>query len=100
MSATHYEPIKFCSTKEEMLAVNAIAKRGMALLKSLDLPLPTMLDLTMDIEAAHCNGCPLDLAKFLAFDDANFSHDLGGIRRHINRETGELGDCFLPRCAR
>ncbi len=95
------EMLKFCSTKEEMLAVNAIAKRGMALLKKLGItPLPTMLDLTMDIEAAHCNGCPLDLAKFLAFDDVNFSHDFGGIRRHINRTTGELEDCFSPRCSR
>jgi hypothetical protein len=56
------------------------------------------LSLTMDISAAHLNT-PLDLEAMLAGDDADFFHDAFGIRNHINRETGELEDCFVPRFA-
>jgi hypothetical protein len=55
-------------------------------------------DLVRDIEAVHCNGCPLDLEMFLSADDFNFVHDVAGIVRHLDRETGELTDFFLPRC--
>jgi len=53
----------------------------------------------MDLDA--CNMvCPIDLAKLEGFDTANLMHDLTGIARHLNRETGELGGCFVPRCAK
>ena len=56
--------------------------------------------LTMDIAAAHTK-CPLDLKRLLGdFDDANFLHDVAGIRMYIDRNTGELKECFLPRCAK
>jgi hypothetical protein len=42
---------------------------------------------------------PLDLDKLLTADDFNFSHDVFGIARHINRRTGEIEDFFVPRCA-
>lgn len=54
-------------------------------------------DAMMDITVTHCNGCPLKLADLLAADDFNFSHDIYGIRRHLNRDTGKLEDHFLPR---
>lgn len=53
----------------------------------------------MDITAAH-KVCPLKLEQLLAADDANFSHDVFGIRRHLNRETLQIEDYFLPRFAR
>lgn len=53
----------------------------------------------MDITATHANGCPLKLAELLAADDFNFSHDVAGIYRHLDRTTGKLLDCFLPRFA-
>lgn len=53
----------------------------------------------MDVEATHCNGCPLDLNQLLAFDAGNFGHDVQGIARHLDRQTGKLMDCFLPRCS-
>lgn len=34
---------------------------------------------------------PLDADRF------NFAHDVGGIRYHLDRNTGELADCFRPR---
>ncbi len=59
-----------------------------------------IMDWSMDLTACHCNGTPLDLDKLLAFDDFNFAHDAFGISRHINRTTGRLKDCFLPRASR
>lgn len=58
------------------------------------------LSMAMDLEATHANGCPLNFAKLLAFDDFSFLHDVYGINKHLNRETGELVHCFLPRCAK
>lgn len=53
----------------------------------------------MDVTACHANGCPLDLEKLLHADAFNFSHDVFGIARYINRNTGKLENCFVPRCA-
>ena len=56
--------------------------------------------LLMDLIATHANGCPLDLAGLAAADDEHLVHDMGGINQHIDRQTGQLTDCFLPRYAR
>lgn len=42
---------------------------------------------------------PLRLAEFANADNFNFGHDVAGILGHLNRQTGELEDCFLPRFA-
>lgn len=55
---------------------------------------------TMDITAVHLNGCPLRLAALLEADDFDFSHDILGIRQHLDRATGLLTDGFSPRFAR
>lgn len=60
----------------------------------------SILDAQMDITAVHLNDVELDLNKLLAFDDGNFGHDVFGIKRHVNRNTGILKDCFLPRSAK
>lgn len=60
----------------------------------------SLLDAQMDVTACHLNGCPLLLAELAeAADNFDFIHDVFGIRRHLDRETGELTDCFLPRYA-
>ena len=58
-----------------------------------------ILDATMDIDACHNNGCPLKLQELLDADDFNFAHDVFGIRGNIDRTTGELLNCFVPRYA-
>jgi hypothetical protein len=50
----------------------------------------------MDLTAAH-ESHPLRLADLLAADQFNFVHDVAGIARHMNRETGQLENHFLPR---
>jgi hypothetical protein len=59
----------------------------------------SLLDWQMDVTACHLNGTKLDLEQLLAFDDFNFCHDVFGIARHLDRSTGALQNCFLPRCA-
>ena len=90
--------VKFKLTPEDDKFIQEIAKRVASFARDRGEPLD-MLDITMDLTACHCNGNPLKLAELLAADDFNFVHDTTGIMRHIDRSTGELGDCFSPRFA-
>ncbi len=92
------EQINWKTTESDNATITAIVKRTVALAKKHGVSYDTMTA-RMDLVATHGNGCALDLAKLLAFDDLNFSHDVFGIARHINRETGQLEDFFVPRCA-
>lgn len=58
------------------------------------------LSMTMDLTACHLNGCPLDLEKLVAADDATLIHDVWGITAYLDRTTGRLTKQFLPRCAK
>lgn len=50
----------------------------------------------LDIENAN-KQYPLDLDAMLAADDSNFVHDFFGIRTNMDRQTGLLANCFVPR---
>lgn len=56
----------------------------------------------MDLLAADgMNGNPpVDLDAIAQADDFNFAHDAYGISSHMDRSTGMLTDCFLPRYAK
>ena len=79
--------------KEESVTILKIVVRAKKLIPEL----PT-LDTNMDIGATHINK-KLNLDKLLKFNDFNFLHDITGITYNINRETGKLENCFLPRCS-
>ena len=83
----------FDVARDDMLTIMQIVKRA----KSLN-PAVNGMTANMDICAAH-NSCPLKLDELLAADDFNFAHDVFGIFRHIDRRSGTLQDCFLPRYA-
>lgn len=87
--------LSFETTKEEDALIKLCVRRARLRWCS---PPPDMIH--MDLAATNANGCPLDFEKLLAFDDLSFWHDVVGIYHHLDRETGELKDCFLPRCAR
>ena len=55
------------------------------------------MELAMDLTAVHANGNRLKLAELLAAPDFDFVHDISGICRHLNRNTGFLEGCFTPR---
>lgn len=83
-------------SQAEARTIHKIAARAvnMAISAGFDYP---MMDADMDITACHVNGCPLKLEELLRADEFNFAHDVFGIRRHLNRETGKLENCFVPR---
>lgn len=83
---------------EEDDIISEIADRIMVLSEKTGVQYSRMTAL-MDLAACH-NSTPLRLRDLLNADDSNFAHDVWGIRRHMDRETGELGGCFLPRFAR
>lgn len=60
------------------------------------------MSLIMDLLAADGkNGnAPIDLDALAEADEFNFVHDVAGIVRHMDRTTGQLTDCFVPRYAR
>lgn len=82
------------TTKEEMGHIEAIIKRVRKIDTGYD-----GLTITMDLTATHLNT-PLDFKKLSEADDFNLFHDVFGIRKHLNRQTGNLKDCFLPRCSK
>lgn len=76
-----------------------IADRAEALYDRLNLIMPTdRMGLIMDIDYTH-RQFDLDLEAWLASDDGNFSHDLGGILRHWDRDLMAMTDGFTPRYA-
>ena len=80
--------------KEHELA-SEIAKRAIS--EGLD---RSVMNISMDIIATHTNGCKLKLKQLLDADLGDFLHDVSGIGGNLDRNTGVLGNCFLPRYAR
>jgi len=74
-------------SKEDHILIGKIATRA----DDLD-----RLSTIMDLEVVH-GTIGLKLEELLAADRFNFFHDVVGIKGHLNRETGELEDCFLLR---
>lgn len=88
--------LNWCTTKRDAWLIQGIVQRAEALVVATGSGFDR-LAATMDIVACHLNGNPLRLEEFFQADDFNFLHDFGGIRRHIDRESGQLRDCFVPR---
>lgn len=87
--------ISFTVSKEDDQVIIDIVTRAVTL------PLRySFMDCVMDITATHANGTPLKLGELLAASEQDFIHDVIGIRNNLNRESGELENCFLPRFAK
>lgn len=89
----------FTATTEEREIIERIAKRAVALYRKYGNTDVDELDIQMDLEACHCNGCPLRLADMEQADVFNLMHDVTGINAHLNPDTGKLERWFLPRFA-
>ncbi len=57
------------------------------------------MSVQMDIVATHISGCKLKMQELLEAKTFDFLHDVCGIMQHIDRTTGKLQNCFLPRYA-
>lgn len=95
-TAIEREPVSFDISAKDRAVVGKIARRARAILLSIQID-RAVLDISMDLTATHANGCPMDFDRLLAADDFNLMHDVGGIARHLYRETGKLVGGFLPR---
>lgn len=73
--------LKWSNDKAAYEVQRQIMHRAGNMAKELGINYPN-LDILMDIDACHCNGCPLQLQALLDADDANFAHDVFGIRQH------------------
>lgn len=73
-----------------------IAGRGNKIAKELGHSVPA-IDLAISLSVCHSHT-PLNLDELETFDDGSFGHDVFGIHRYLNQLTGELQDCFVPRC--
>lgn len=91
--------LNFASTPAELDLFLAIVKRAEQMCRERGAEAPDRLIALMDMTVAN-NSCPLRLLDLLQAEPADFAHDVFGIYRHIDRSTGELRDCFLPRFAR
>lgn len=80
-----------------LLKISAIVDRALEVGK-LD-PERHKCNLLMDLQDCHNNGCKLNLDAMINADDTDLIHDVFGINRHLNRDNGQLEDCFLPRFA-
>lgn len=87
------------TTKEDFDWITKIADRAAAMAEQQGREYPYR-DALMDVTAVHANGCPLRLEELYNAPPFDFSHDIAGIHNHVNRETGQLKDCFMPRYAR
>lgn len=99
--------ISFSTTKEDFSLIAKAADRVQAMeaLNRKPHDRRDRMSIVMDLCAVQNSSTPLDLEKLLNANDANFAHDIFGIERHLDRSddsptSGELTDCFLPRCAR
>lgn len=93
---------RMTATREELLLMVRICERFEAVVAKLGTATeqPRRIDLLMDLEACHSNGCPLDLSRMAASQrDFDLVHDVAGIHRHLDRATGKLGELFRPRFA-
>jgi hypothetical protein len=97
VKAAQPKPIRWDASRKDIDLIHAIGKR---VFRELEGYPDDRVTLDMDLTACHCNGCPINFQKLLDAPAFDFAHDIYGIRRHINRETGQLENCFVPRCAK
>lgn len=87
------------SEVDELRQISKVAARAVV---ALGKPLPSGMDhqtICLDLGKVHDSGCPLDLAGLLVCRESDLLHDVMGIHRHLDRDTGELLECFWPRYA-
>lgn len=89
--------ISFETSRADFDTIHAIVRRVEREGRELNIDTGDRMTLVMDLVACHANGNPLDLPRLLDAPKLDFWHDIGGIRRHIDRETGRLTDSFSPR---
>lgn len=81
-------------SKYEMLLIDKIVERA----KTFNVNGFVVTTLYIDLCKFH-EQHGLRLHELIVAKDGDFTHDVFGIYNHMNRETGQLEDCFWPRYA-
>lgn len=95
---TPMKTISFDVTRKEAGTIRMICDRAHELADELALPFDQMSTM-MDLTALQAGICKLRLDELLRAERMDFIHDVWGVRRHLNRDTGVLENHFLPRYA-
>lgn len=91
--------ISFEISPEDSALLDKIADRAQAVFDKHKQPFDRLAFL-MDVTACHANACALDFKRLLTADNFTFLHDLSGIGKNLDRNTGQLLNHFLPRLAK
>jgi hypothetical protein len=86
------------ATREDTQKISNIARRFVEICKEMGQDVE-QFSIMMDLTATHLNGCPLRLQELSETEDFHLIHDVMGINQNLNRDTGELENCFSPRFA-
>lgn len=87
--------------RQDVALIAQIADRAVAVAKAAShetTDVPSFMRVFMCVGMAHQRS-PLDLDRLLHGPLTDFTHDVFGIMRHIDLETGYMRDCFVPRYA-
>lgn len=84
----------------DITLIKKISDRAVKLARSLGATHYKVDNIALNLAVCHSSGTALDLNRLLAFRDGDFGHDVFGINRNLDPLTGELKNCFLPRCAK
>lgn len=90
--------INWNTDKDAHLLIAKIAHRAVRYYADNDIEIDYQTTV-MDLTACHANGMPLKLDDLFNADGLNFAHDISGISNYIDRATGKMTRCFVPRYA-
>lgn len=76
--------------------IQRISTRAVRMHKKLTGEKISRIQIALDIHQCH-KKYPLDLTRLLKAEQHAFEQDVFGIKRHLDRKTGELGGDFLPK---
>lgn len=83
---------------KEMLLIDKITERALKAFKTIGIERERM-QVEMDIVFTY-GLCCLRLKDLSEASRADFAHDILGIDKNLNRETGKMDNFFLPRFSR
>lgn len=96
MSDTNYDLAIFTSEEEEAVSRIIWRARSFCARKGVEFDQPTLY---FSLARVHLHT-PMRLAELANGSDRDLLHDVFGILNHIDHRTGQLRDCFSPRCSR
>lgn len=84
--------------RKDRKTIEQIAERAVRALAAQGLRMDCE-SIRMSLLVCHANGCPLRLMDLLNAHAASLLSDVSRIYKHLDRETGQLMDGFVPRFA-